>query len=251
MENIAPLRSLTRRTRQLLQVGFIVLAIGVFLAVAGQVVLTIQLLPHSHPMYQLYILVGNIVFYVGVIVFLIGAGLAIRAVTRRKENDLALMTGDFLAQSGYFNQNYSFIRNINRSGLGYIDSVLVGPPGVLVFRIVNYTGSYANEAGNWMIQKNSTEWQPASTNPTREAVDDIQSMRTYLQKYKLSEVPVFGIVVFTAGENDVQIVEKEPVVPITHLRTLVENLGLNYLVKTDRIPQAAVVTVRRLLLDEN
>lgn len=250
MENVAPVRALNRRSRSLLQAGLVVVALGFFLAIVAQFVLTIKLLPPSHSLYQAYTLGGNVVFWAGVIVLLVGLAMLIRAFTRRKENDLALMVGDLLAQSGYFDNHYSFIRNINRSGLGYIDAVLLGPPGVLVFRILDNRGAYANEGSNWLEQNSKGEWMPFRINPTREAVEDIQHMRQYLGRKQLSDVPVFGVIIFTAGEQEVQIFEKEPLVPISHLHSLVQNLGNQYLLKLDRIPQPSFATIRRLLLDE-
>jgi hypothetical protein len=249
MENIAPVRALNRRSTELLQMGFIVLAIGVLLTVVGALLTTILLIPRTHPLFWLYDLVGNGLWWIGVIVILIAIVIGIRALTRRKENDLALMTGDVLNQSNYFDGRYSFIRNINRSGLGYIDAVLLGPPGALVFRILNSKGNYANEGANWLRQNKTGEWLPFSTNPTKEAVDDIQHLRDYLTKNRLDSVPVFGIIVFTAGTGAVQIAEKEPVVPISHLHSLVQNLSGQFLAKPDRISQETVTATRRLLLN--
>jgi hypothetical protein len=249
MENIAPVRALNRRSTELLQMGFIVLAIGVLLTVVGALLTTILLIPRTHPLFWLYDLVGNVLLWIGIIVILLAIVITIRALTRRKENDLAMMTGDILNQSNYFDGRYSFIRNINRSGLGYIDAVLLGPPGALVFRILNSKGNYANEGANWLRQNKQNEWLPFSTNPTKEAVDDIQHLRDYLTKNRLDSVPVFGIIVFTAGPNAVQIAEKEPVVPISHLHSLVQNLGGQFLTKPDRISQETVTATRRLLLN--
>lgn len=249
MENIAPVRALNRRSTQLLQMAFIVLALGVLLTVIGTLLTTILLIPRIHPLFWLYDLVGNGLLIIGIVVVIVAIIIGIRALTRRKENDLALMTGDVLNQSNYFDGRYSFIRNINRSGLGYIDAVLLGPPGALVFRILNSKGNYANEAANWLKQNKQGEWLPFATNPTKEAVDDIQHLRDYLTKNRLDSVPVFGIIVFTAGPGAVQIAEKESVVPITHLHSLLQNLSGQFLAKQDRISQEIVTATRRLLLD--
>ena len=249
MENIAPVRALNRRSTQLLQMGFIVLAIGVLLTVVGALLTTILLIPRIHPLFWLYDLVAHGLLVIGIIVIVVAIIIAIRALTRRKENDLAMLTGDVLNQSNYFDGRYSYIRNINRSGLGYIDAVLLGPPGALVFRILNSSGSYANESANWLKQNKQGEWLPFSTNPTKEAIDDIQHLRDYLAKNRLDSVPVFGIIVFTAGPNAVQISEKNAVVPITHLHTILQNLGGQFLAKQERIPQEIVTATRRLLLD--
>lgn len=247
MDNVAPSRALNRRSTHLLQVGFVVLAIGVFLTIVGLLMVTIPLFPPNHSLYGVYNIVGDIVFGLGLIVALVGVGLAIRAVTRRKENDLANHTGQFLAQ--FLDGRYTFIRNINRPTLGYIDAVLVGPPGVLVFRIVDNEGSFANEASNWLKQNATGEWVPLGFSPTKEAVTDIQSVRQYLAKKNLAQVPVFGVVVFIKDPTRVQIVEKEPVVPISLLPSLYTNLGRDYLSKQDRIPQEVVTAIRRFMLE--
>lgn len=249
MENIAPVRALTRRSRQLLQIAFIVLAVGALMVVVGALLTTILLIPRTHQLFGLYELTGNGLIFLGAIVILGSIVTFIRALTRRKENDLAFLTGDVLNESAYFDGRYSFIRNINRSGLGYIDAVLIGPPGALVFRILSNTGNYANEVANWLQQNSQGEWLPFTRNPTKEAVDDIQHLRDYLLRNRLETVPVFGIIVFTAGPGAVQIAEKDPVVPISHLHSLLQNLGEQYLTKQDRIPQETVTAVRRLLLE--
>ena len=249
MENIAPIRALNRRSTQLLQMGFIVLAIGVLLTVVGALLTTILLIPKFHPLFWLYDLSANGLLVVGIIVIVIALIIGIRALTRRKENDLAMLTGDVLNQSNYFDGRYSFIRNINRSGLGYIDAVLLGPPGALVFRILNSSGNYANEGANWLKQNKQGEWLPFSTNPTKEAVDDIQHLRDYLIKNRLDSVPVFGIIVFTAGPSAVKISEKDAIVPISHLHSILQNLSGQFLAKQDRIPQETVTATRRLLLE--
>ncbi len=247
MENVAPSRALNRRSTQLLQMGFVVVAVGFFLAILGLVLGTIQLVGKTTDLYPLYILLSNILFGAGVIIGLIGIAIAIRAVTRRRENDLAQITGQFLEQ--FLDGRYSFIRNINRSGLGYIDAVLIGPPGALVFRILDNEGSFANESSNWLTHNRQGDWVPFRISPTRQAVDDIQHLRQYLSRHNLGDVPVFGVIVFTPDESRAQIAEKSPVVPISHLDSLYENLRRDYLSREDRIPQQAVTALRGLLLE--
>ncbi|MBI1281278.1 MAG: hypothetical protein GC179_24335 [Anaerolineaceae bacterium] len=249
MENIAPVRALNRRSTQLLQMAFIVVAIGVLLAVVGALLITILLIPKIHPLFWLYDLSSKGLLAGGIFVVLVAIVIAIRALTRRKENDLAMLTGDVLNQSNYFDGRYSYIRNINRSGLGYIDAVLLGPPGALVFRILNNSGNFANEGANWLKQNKQGEWLPFATNPTKEAVDDIQHLRDYLTKHRLESVPVFGVIVFTAGPSAVTISEKDAIVPITHLHSILQNLSGQFLAKKDRIPQETVTATRRLLLE--
>ncbi len=246
MENTAPVRALNRRSTQLLQLGFIVLAVGVFLAIVGAVISTILLIPRTHPLFGLYSFAGGALIFIGLIGIIGGIALAVRALTRRRENDLAALTGDFLGRA--FDGRYTFIRNINRPGLGYIDAVLIGPPGALVFRIIDNVGSFANEAANWMIYRNG-DWVPFRFSPTKEAVDDVQHLRQYLAKHNMAEVPVFGVVVLTQDPSRITVADRQGVVPVSHLVNLPEDLRRDYLSKEDRIHQNAVTAIRRLLLE--
>jgi hypothetical protein len=248
MENAAPARALARRSYQLLQLGFVVVAIGIFLSVIALLGFAIPPIPPGHAQFGLYDFGRKALLIVGIAVGALGLGLAIRAVTRRRENDLALITGDFLRSS--FDGRFSFIRNINRPGLGYIDAVLIGPPGALVFRILDRQGSLANEAADWLKMTSNGEWAPLGFSPTRQAVEDVDHLRTYLAKRGFADVPVYGIIVFTGDETVVQIAQKAPVVPISHLDTLAEDLRGSYLANQSRIPQQLVTAIRRLLMDE-
>lgn len=248
MQNLSPSRAFVRRAYQLTQLGLAVAAVGIFALVLAALGFVIPPFPPTHPAFSLFHLARVAGLLIGLGILLVGLLLVVRAWTRRRDNDLALMTGNYLAQQ--LDGSFTFIRSINRLGLGYIDAVLVGPPGALVFRIVDNEGNLANEASNWMKQSESGEWVPLGFSPTREAVIDIQHLRRYLARHKLGEVPVFGVVVFVKDESAVRLALKEPVVPVAHLSVLVDNLQDHYLAQRDRIPAAQVAAVRRLLLDE-
>jgi hypothetical protein len=127
--------------------------------------------------------------------------------------------------------------------------VLVGPPGTLVFRIVDNEGHFLNEGANWLRIKPTGETVPAPLNPTREAIADIRKVREYLEKHRIVNTPVYGVVVFIKEEPLVRLNATEPTVPPTHLQSLVISLRPNYLAK-DRIDSATVEEIRRLLLGE-
>src|SRR5215213_1923417 len=152
MHNVAPTRALARRSRHVLTIGFVVSALGVFVAMVGVAMSVIKLAAPSSPNYGFYTFASVVVRIGGLIVFFIGVGLAVRAVTYKTDNDLAMITGKFLGR--YLDERYHFIRNISRKGLGYIDAVLIGPPGALVFRILDKRGTFANEAADWLKQNN-------------------------------------------------------------------------------------------------
>jgi hypothetical protein len=140
------------------------------------------------------------------------------------------------------------VRNINKRGLGYIDAVLVGPPGALVFRIVDKAGIYANEKGNWLARNPQGEWLPWRLNPTDEAIVDIKALREYLALNNVPEIPVFGVVVFTKEAPAIQVVAREPVVPVAQLSDLVTQLQENYLAQ-DRIDPTQTKRIVDLIYD--
>lgn len=249
MDNQAPTRALNRRSLQLLQLGFPVLAVGVLLAIIGALLRTIRLVPRGDRLDGLYELVCVTLIILGFILLIVGSAVVIRAITRRRSNELAALTGDFLQRTGQFDEQFTFISNINRSGLGYIDAVLVGPPGALVFRILDAQGVFVNEASTWMLQKSGGQLRLWRTNPTKQVIEDIDHLRQYLIKHKLRDVPVYGIIVFTSGQQVTHITEAAPTVPVSHLETLPQNLYREYLKTPQRIPPPAVQAVKRLLLN--
>lgn len=246
MQNVAPTGALARRSRQWLQVAFVVVTGGVFMAVIGLALFAIPLAVEGNRVFGLYNFIRTILLIGGVITGLVGLGLAVRAYLTRVDNDLAAITGQHLAR--YLGSEFTFVRNVNKRGLGYIDAVLVGPPGALVFRIVDNTGVYANERGNWLTQNRNGEWVPAKINPTADDVVDIKALRDYLHSKGLPDVPVYGVVVFVREEPVTQLMTKEPTVPVAHLSQVVDVLQNNYLA-VDRIDPALVRRIVDLIYE--
>lgn len=248
MENVAPSNALARRSRQLLQVSFVVVTAGVFLTAIALALYAVRLAVPSNSVFPFYNFVRGLLFWVGVFIALGGLALGLRAYFTRVDNDLARVTGNYLSRYQELDNRYWFIRNVNKRDLGYIDAVLVGPPGALVFRILDNTGIYANEKANWLKQNASGEYVPARIDPTEEDVVDIKALREFLTRNGLGDVPVYGVVVFTRDEAQVQIAVKDPVVPVAHLPRLFDRLQDNYLAK-ERINQRLVDAVVNLLYD--
>jgi len=226
--------------------GFILLAVGSFIAIVGFLLLTIPFVGQGSAIYPLYRLIAAALVVLGIVLALAGVGLAIYGQAQPKDNPPAIKTGEFLSQIPTLDGRYSFIRNINQSGLGYIDAVLIGPPGVLVFRITDLDGTYGNEAARWLKQRPDNTWEPVNRSFTEEAVIDVNAFRKYLAKRGMAEVPVYGVVVFTSDQA--ALIPREPVVPVTLLRDILDNLENNYLSRLDRVSQPTVTTIRRLLL---
>jgi hypothetical protein len=241
MHNLVPTRALARRSRTLLTIALVIGALGAFFAAIGFVLFAIPLVSEGDVLYGLAR--GTLVIFGGLL-FLVALGLAVRAVTWRTDNDLAVQVGALLAAN--LDDRFTFIRNISMRELGYIDAILVGPPGVLTFRILDQKGVLANEGADWLIQNRKGEWRPLGSSPTREVVADIDKLRAYLSGRNLGDVPIYGVIVFTTEAPATQLMGKAPVVPPTHLSSLLVNLGDNYLAK-DRIDARRIAdTVRTL-----
>jgi nuclease-like protein len=225
MQNLNPTRIVARRGRDMMIIGALVLMAGLITGGCGLVAL---LLFSSTT-------IGFIFFLLGLLVFAVGAGFLIRGLTYRKENLPALAVAEVLSRE--LDSHYTLIRNVSRRGLGYIDAVLVGPPGALVFRIVEQPGIYLNEGADWLERKGGHTFELSKLNATRECVTDIFALRQYLERRGLAAVPVYGVVVFTHPQ--VQISARQPVVPVAELRTLTTVLRRDFLLE-DRIDQKTV-----------
>lgn len=247
MRNVAPSRSLVRRANQVKTLALLVGAGGIFALAVGIFLAAIPLYGPASPSYGMYVLVYNLLLVVGVLLLIGALALAVRAFTWKTDNDLAMITGRFLAK--YLDDRFVLIRNVSKRQIGYVDAVLVGPPGTLVFRILDDSGHFVNEGSNWLRIKPNGETVPAGINPTYEAIADIRKVREFLDKRRVVNTPVYGVVVFIKDEQLVRLNATEPTVPPAHLNSLVTSLRPNYLAK-DRIDKATVEEIRRLLLGE-
>ena len=241
MQNLAPSGALARRSQQWLQLAFLIGTGGAFIAVIGLALILVPFATESNPIFSVYSFVRMVLLFGGALIALGGVALAVRAYLTRIDNDQALVTGQRLSLQ--LDQRFTFVRNISKRGLGYIDAVLVGPPGALVFRVIDKSGAFTNERGDWVVRDKGGHWVPSSLNPTAEAIVDVKALRNYLSQHNLPDIPVFGVVVFTHEEPVVQITTHDPVLPVAHLSNLIEQLKGNYLAG-DRIDQP---TIRRIV----
>ena len=244
MHNVVSARALARRSRQLLTLALVVGSIGAFIIAIGVLLYVIPLVADGAEGFGLYNLTRIGLLGIGILIFLLGIGLAVRAVTWRTDNDLAQLTARVLETQ--LDARYTFIRNVSRREIGYVDAVLIGPPGVLVFRILDHRGVFANEGADWLTQNRRGDWSPWGISPTKQVVADIQKMRDYLARYNLGDVPVYGVIVFTREAPETQLMAKTPVVPLTPLSTLLANLRDTYLAK-DRIDAPRIAASVRML----
>lgn len=239
MLSILPSRAMARRARQYLLLGVAVLLAGLVLAALGLLLIIIPFTVAGWYDALRVFLVG-----VGLVIALVGAVMIIRSFVFPKDNLPARFTAEGLARG--LDNRYTFIRNISRRGLGYIDAVLVGPNGALVFYFVDRPGTFFCEGEVWLTQKKSG-MLPAKINPTREVVKDVEALRQYLAELDLENVPVYAIVVFV--HKAARVTARNPVTPVSHVQDVLAILGNGYLAQ-ERISRTAVDAVVRALTEE-
>lgn len=241
MQNIVPARSLTRRSRNLAFGAVIVIVLGSLLMTLSVFMQTVRLVIETNPNYPFYAFAITATLWLGGWLIVIGIGMGIRAVTWRRDNVLAQQIAESL--DDFLGKQYVYIRNLSRSAIGYVDAVLIGPPGVLVFRITQKGGTYYNKGQYWMKQSDKDDWKPLNWSPTKECVDDIKKIREFLAARGLDTVPVFGVVVFTEDPPATRVTLEEPLVPVLQPHELSYGLVDSYMKNTKRIDIPTVTKV--------
>lgn len=112
---------------------------------------------------------------------------------REGEDNLARTLGDQLSDE------YILLRNYTPPGPwssgGDIDAVLLGPRGVIVFEVKAWTGDYLARGPNWFWRPGPFgAWEPALSNPTRQALRNADRVKYTLQAARLGQVQVRGMV---------------------------------------------------------
>jgi hypothetical protein len=241
VRNLVPARALQRRSRNLLYAAALVALVGVVMALIGVALFVIPLVVPSNTAFPLYDGLRRLLVALGIFIVLIGLLLIIRALTWKQDNTLAEMVGQTLA--AFLDDRYGFIRNVSKLSLGYIDGVLLGPPGVLVMRIVDRDGILFNDGAGWLEQVDKGDWKTLRWNPTQETVADVKKMREFLKTRGLGDTPVFGVIVFTKEMPAAQFTTRNPLVQAVYLSKFDYELKPTYFAK-DRLDQT---TVNRLV----
>ena len=237
MHSISPARAMERRARQWAISGLVVVLVGLVLGALGMASIVIPLARAGW-----YSLLQGLLLIMALGGVVIGVAMAIRGLTFPKDNHAARIMTDLLARG--LDDRYTFIRNISRRGLGYLDGILVGPNGALVFYFFTQKGNFYCEGNAWFRQ-NAREMTPLRANPTREVVKDVSALRDYLGERGLERVPVYAVIVVSYRETVVT--AQRPVVPVAHMHNVLTIVADNYLA-AERIPAQAVrVTVDALM----
>lgn len=253
MRNVAPSRSLVRRANQAKTLAFVLGAAGVFALALGLFFSAVPLVTDANPGYGTYVFVRGLALFLGVILLILAVVLAIRAFTWKTDNDLALHMGNLL--SNQLSDDYTLIRNISKLQIGYVDAALVGPPGVLIFRLVEERGNLINEGENWMRVKGRSptgalDLVPLSYSPTKQTEADMDKVASYLTGRGLTGVPLYGMVVLMRQPPAAQIERLiNPKIPVTQLAGLWAALQQTYLTE-NRIDRAKAESVVQALFGD-
>lgn len=247
MRNMVPARALARRSRNLLLFAIFVGVLGILGLIISSFMNTIPFVVPDNPNYDLYQTSISVIFWLGSIFIILAIIMTIRAITWKRDNPIAAMVGEVFAQELNLDDRYAYIRNLSRFAIGYVDAVLVGPPGVLVMRITNRGGTYFNEGSKWLKQKDKGDWTSLRWSPSEEAVDDVKKIREFLQTRGLPDIPVFAVVVFTEDEPATRVTTENPVVPVLQPYEMAYSLENSYFAKRDRLDQLVVNKVIKTL----
>ena len=247
MRNMTPSRALSRRANNERTIAFLTGAVGIFLIVLGIFFIVVPLTGPNNPGYSLYLLIRTGLIGIGVLLLIGALALGVRAFTYRSDNDLAQMTARVLGPA--LDDRFTYIRSVNRRGIGYVDAVLVGPPGLLVFRILDEAGVFFNEGANWLEAdpgRGPQAWKTTSIKPTADCFADMKRLDEYLTGKGLTRVPIFGVIVFTRDVPQVRLSSREPALPSATFSVLLATLRTYYLTQ-DRLEPARAEQIVRLL----
>lgn len=247
MRNIVPARSLARRSRNLLLGAIFLVVLGGVSMVVGFFLDTVPLEVANTPNATLYEILITVLWWLGVLLIIVGIALMIRAATWKRDNPIAAQIGDVLARELNLDDRYAYIRNLSRMAIGYVDAVLIGPPGVLVMRVTNRGGTYFNEGSKWLRQKDKGEWQALNWSPTEEVAEDVRKIREFLQARGLAQIPVFAVVVFTEDQPATRVTTESPVVPVLQPQEMTYGLDYSYFAERNRLDQPTVNKVIKTL----
>ncbi|MCU0475104.1 MAG: hypothetical protein MUC99_03150 [Anaerolineae bacterium] len=241
MKNITPKRAITRRAHQFIVFGGAGLAFGIFLVTVAQVLGRLPLAAPGSQAAATLDFISSTFTPIGVIVGLLGAAAVVRGLTFRRDNPLAQVVAERMMP--VVDDSYTFVRNVNKLRF-YVDGVLVGPPGVLVFRIVERGGKLLmHEGDRWLKPSPDGGWLPAGFDATRDCIADMKAIKAYLAQNGVQTEAIFGVVVLT---KPTRIEEKLPKLPSATLETLLERLRAGYMAKPRIDPATAAAIVNHL-----
>lgn len=237
MRNISPSHAMVNQAQR-------ILVSGLLLALVGLVVLALSLLLHVVPIslaaWYEWLKTGTLA--VGGLVLIAGGIQFLRGIRFPRDNPHALAMAGYLER--FLDYRYTFIRNLGRRGLGYVDAVLLGPNGALVFYFFRKKGAYVSERNIW-LERDGKSLVPMRENPTQEAVKDVNALREFLKARGLESLPVYAVIVVVDSHTAVSV--QHPVVPVAHMHNVQMALYDNYLAAERVRPDKVVAGVKAIM----
>jgi len=127
--------------------------------------------------------------------------------------------------SRILDDRYTLIRNLQiAKSQPDLDAVLVGPSGVLVMEIKNYSPkySYRCEGSDWFWRKPGKRYRRKEESPTKQAIINTSYLKTYLSHHGIRDIPIETVVVITNPKAKFYV--KKPHRPIFHPKELGEHI---------------------------
>lgn len=118
---------------------------------------------------------------------------------------------------------YTLVRNLQiPKSQADLDAVLVGPFGVLVMEIKNYSPkySYKCEGSSWFWRKPGKRYSRMKESPTKQAIINTGYLKTYLSQHGIHGISIKTVVVIANPKAKFYV--KKPHRPIFHPRELGE-----------------------------
>lgn len=247
MRNMVPARALARRSRNLALLAVFIVVLGLVSLIISSFMNLIKLIPDTNPNYGFYAFAIDAFLWVGVLLVISSIIMFIRAFTWKRDNPIAAQVGEILERELNLDDRYAYIRNLSRSAIGYVDAVLVGPPGILVMRITTRGGVFFNQGSKWSKQRDKANWKPLRWSPTEEVATDVTKIREFLQTRNLTDIPVFAVVIFTEDEPATRVTTETPVVPVMQPFEMAYSLENSYFADRNRLEQLTVNNVIKTL----
>lgn len=239
MQTDAISRERARRAQRRMATGCITALAALVLIAFGVVLVLLPLFEGA-----LQTLINVIAFALGGALLLVGiyyftSGMAIPTADARSAR---------LAQvlSGVLDQNHILVRDPAPAGLNArLDAVVIGPSGIMVFKVVDEPGIFRCEGDLWLQRAPGKDFQLWRRNPTREFLAELDQLRAYLNKRSLNNVPLSTLIVFTDPHTEIS--ARAPAIPVTTLFNMPTELRNGYLLRP-RIDEELTRRVRRAFI---
>lgn len=231
-------RGFSQEARKLLQVASLSIMGGAFVLLVGLVLSIIPLIGREGALANPYQYLQQVLILSGLLIALSGLWFLLRANQRRKSDDL-LSQDVFQKLSRQFDARFTFVSRGQLRNMRGIDALMIGPPGLLVFKFLHHRGHLYQERGHWLMQNRKGELIPLKNSPTKELISDINRIQHRLLGKDLADFPMFGAILSMNDADQLQYHANEEIFPLVFAPAMHERLKESFLFR-DRVTLRAV-----------